>query len=187
MTQATDLFLSHNWGEDESGRDNHYRVSLINKELKELGYTTWLDEEHITGGIADDMSQGIEQTKGVIVFVTQRYNEKVTGKDTGDNCQLEFNYASRRKTRSKIVAVVMEECMLDTIKWTGVVGMHLGGDIYVDMSGDLDSETYLSEKMKDLENKLRAKGIEPGTLCSYFTFLVLWSKMPKFSFYKISN
>ena len=44
MALDTDVFLSHNWGKDESGRDNHQRVSLINKELKECGYETWFDE-----------------------------------------------------------------------------------------------------------------------------------------------
>ena len=38
MAAGTDVFLSHNWGKDGSGRDNHYRLSLINKGLKELDY-----------------------------------------------------------------------------------------------------------------------------------------------------
>ena len=58
MAVETDIFLFHNWGKDESGRDNHYGVSLINKELKDLGYQTWFDEERMAGGIAHKMSQG---------------------------------------------------------------------------------------------------------------------------------
>ena len=45
MTNSTDVFLSHNWGTDEEGRDNHERVALINEALNKLGYCTWFDEE----------------------------------------------------------------------------------------------------------------------------------------------
>lgn len=46
---VTDVFLSHNWGEDIHGRDNHERVKKINKLLKDRGYKTWCDEEKMTG------------------------------------------------------------------------------------------------------------------------------------------
>ena len=38
MTDHTDVFLSHNWGNDEYDRDNHQHVSLIDEELKARGY-----------------------------------------------------------------------------------------------------------------------------------------------------
>ena len=47
MEPGTDVFLSHNCRKDESGRDNHERVSLINKWLKKLGYETWFDKEKL--------------------------------------------------------------------------------------------------------------------------------------------
>ena len=172
MASRTDLFLSHNWGKDESGRDNHQRVSLINKELKERGYLTWFDEEKMTGGIVDKMSKGIEETKVVIVFITKRYLKKVNGEHAGDNCKLEFNYASRQKTSSKMVAVVMEESMRNSNTWTGSVGMHLGGELYVDMSGNLENRNYLSKQMEVLQKELQSKGIQslPGIFCFCFTF-----------------
>ena len=34
VSLATDVFLSHNWGQDELGRDNHERVGVINKALQ---------------------------------------------------------------------------------------------------------------------------------------------------------
>ena len=167
-----DVFLSYNWGEDESGRDNKYRVSLVNMKLKELGYKTWVDTERVSGGITQKMSQGIEQSKSVIVFITRKYHEKVNGEDAGDNCQLEFNYASRKKTRTKMVAVVMDKCMCDAKSWTGQVGIHLGGEKYVDLTGNLEDRTYLSNQIKVLQNELESKGVIqlPGNLCSYFTF-----------------
>lgn len=80
-----------------------------------------------------------------------------------------------------MVAVVMEECMGNTYIWTGLVGMHLGGggEMFVDMSGDLNDRYYLSKKMKLLQNELQSKGIQPtpGILCSFFFFSVLlWGK-----------
>ena len=172
MALDTDVFLSHNWGKDESGRDNHQRVSLINKELKECGYETWFDEEKMVGNIVKQMCRGIDKTKGIIVFITQRYLEKVNSEDASDNCKLEFNYASRRKTSSKMVAVVMEKSMHDTKKWTGSVGMHLGGEMYVDMSGDLENKTYLKQQLKLVQKQLQSKGIQPssGILYSHFIF-----------------
>lgn len=169
---ADEVFLSYNWGKDESGRNNNHRVSLINRKLKELGYKTWFDVDRVWGGIAEKMSNGIEKTKGVIVFITRRYHEKVNGKDAGDSCQLEFNYASRNKTRSKMIPVVLDKCMCDPKRWTGQVGMHLGGEKYVDMTGDLKDRNYLSNRIKVLENELKLKEIVqlPGNLCSYFTF-----------------
>ena len=168
MAPDTDIFLSHNWGEDESGRDNHERVSLINKELQNMGYQTWFDAEQMRGSLVEKMSQGIEQSKGVIVFITRRYHEKVNGINASDNCQLEFNYASRKKTRLKMVAVVMDSCMVDTNSWTGSIGMHLGGEIYVEMSGDLNNKSYLRKQMKILQNELQSKGIKlnPGMIIS---------------------
>lgn len=172
MALGTDVFLSHNWGLDESGRNNHYRVSLINKALKAHGYQTWFDEDCITGDIVEKMSTGIEQAKCFIVFITRKYHDKVNGIYASDNCQLEFKYASRIKTKSKMVVVVMDKCMLNPYNWTGSIGMHLGGEMYVDMSGDLGNTVYLSQQIKLLEKELMFKGIRTlsGIFCFHFTF-----------------
>ena len=179
---ADEVFLSYNWGKDESGRNNNHRVSLINRKLKELGYKTWFDVDRVWGGIAEKMSNGIEKTKGVIVFITRRYHEKVNGKDAGDSCQLEFNYASRNKTRSKMIPVVLDKCMCDPKRWTGQVGMHLGGEKYVDMTGDVEDRSYLSEQIKVLQNELQSKGIckLPGNLYSCFIFQCYGAENYKF-------
>lgn len=164
MAPGSHVLLSHNWGKDDSGRDNHYRVSLINKELKKIGYQTWFDADRMTGDIVKQMSQGIEQTKGVLVFITRRYLEKVIDEDSSDNCKLEFEYATRNKTSSKMIAVIMEKSMSNSREWTGSVGMHLGGKIYVDMTGDLADEAYLSKQMKILQREIQSIGIQllPG-------------------------
>lgn len=160
MANVTDVFLSHNWGKDELGRNNHNRVALINKKLKKVGYDTWFDEERMTGDIDKKMSQGIEKAKGVIVFITKRYHEKVQGDKANDNCKLEFSHATRQKNQN-MLPVVMEPGMCDTGKWTGPVGMHLGGRMFIDMSGDLKDKHYLNKKMKRMQKELRCMGIQP--------------------------
>ena len=172
MESRTDVFLSHNWGKDESGRDNHQRVAIINKKLKLRGYRTWFDEEKMSGNIDKKMAEGIAQTGGVIIFLTLKYDEKVNGKNAGDNCKKEYMYALRKKTRSSVVAVAMEKCMRDTSTWNVLVDFHLGGEMYVDMSGEFENKTYLSQQRNVLVKELQSKGIYPhqGVLYSYCTF-----------------
>ena len=171
MAARTDVFLSHDWGKDEYGRDNHQRVSLINDELKARGYKTWFDEEKLAGNIDMEMAQGIEQTEGVIAFITRRYYEKVNGENARDNCQKEFQYASEIKTRAKIVPVVMEESMRDATPWKGLVGINIGREMYVDMSGDIENKAYLNQKMELLLRQLQSKGIQPVQGIFFFSLL----------------
>ena len=158
---ATDVFLSHNWGTDELGRNNHRRVSIINEELKRIGYQTWFDEDRLRGEIDKRMAKGIERTKCVIVFMTQKYYDKVNGEIPDDNCLLEFNHAKRTKKSDKMLAVVMEPCMTKPKEWKGQVGMHLGGKMYIDMTGNVESKTYLGKQMGNLKKELWDMGIKP--------------------------
>ena len=179
-----DVFLSHNWGKDSI---NHKRVSVINKKLVELGYKTWFDDDNMWGCTDQKMAEGIEDSKGVIVFLTYAYQEKVNGPNPNDNCKREFLYASDRKTISKMVPVVMETCMLDTKSRRGLIGFNLCREIYVDISGDLEDEHYLTQQMELLKRELQFKGIHPGQgmLCSNFFFQYYDSKKLQFLVYKI--
>ena len=47
-----DAFLSHNWGRDAQGRDNHARVAKISKALQRRGISTWFDDQ---GDMQGDM------------------------------------------------------------------------------------------------------------------------------------
>ena len=53
-------FLSHNWGTDESGRDNHARVIKVGQRLKEAGFNPWIDEEYMRGDVNKTMAEAIE-------------------------------------------------------------------------------------------------------------------------------
>ena len=126
-----------------------------------MGYKTWFDEDRLRGDIDKQMAKGIEQTKCVIVFITQKYYDKVNGEIPDDNCNLEFSHAKRIRKSNKMIAVVMEPCMTEAKEWKGQVGMHLGGRMYIDMTENVKNKTYLRKQLEKLQNELSAMGIKP--------------------------
>ena len=134
-----DVFLSHDWGTDEQGRSNHERVAQVNAALKRAGLVTWFDEERMRGDIVKQMTDGIDRSSVVLVFVTRNYIRKVAGEGpngANDNCKAEFDYACNRKGVERMVAVVMETDCTDSRQWRGAVGMRLAGTLYHNLSGD---------------------------------------------------
>ena len=87
-------FLSHDWGTDALGRSNHARVVAIKRRLaEECGLDCWLDEEEMEGDINQAMTDGIDGSATVVVFITERYVMKVAGKGPNgddDNCKKEL-------------------------------------------------------------------------------------------------
>ena len=68
-----DAFLSHNWGKDESGRDNHARVLQLAEILIQKGLKIWIDATNMEGkDIENDMTEGIDSSRFVVVFATQK-------------------------------------------------------------------------------------------------------------------
>ena len=114
----TDVFLTHDWGTDELGRNNHERVSAVNDALKQLGYKTWFDSDRMTGDIVDTLCDGIDNTRLVLVFVTQKYAKEVQSGQDNDTKKLEFKYAMRRKGATKMIPIIMEERMKNSGKYT---------------------------------------------------------------------
>jgi len=136
---GTQIFLTHDWADDELGRSNHARVKHVYLRLKAMGITAWFDEEEMRGDINGKMAEGIDNAKTVGVFVTKRYIDKASGKgDAGanDNCKFEFDYALRQKGVESIIVLVMEPRCLNPAAWTGTVGGKLGGLLYIDLSKD---------------------------------------------------
>jgi hypothetical protein len=126
------------------GRFNHDRVALINKALKEMGFITWFDSDRMTGDIVDQMVTGSNNASVVIVFITQRYMNKVNGSDANDNCRKEFKYATQTKSSTKMIPVVMEPRMKDIRgNWTDLMKMELGSILYIDFSNDNDLQATI--------------------------------------------
>ena len=132
-TSKHPAFLTHDWGVD---RSNHKRVVRVAKNLQQRGLPVWIDETEMAGHIMQKISDGIESSDVIVVFITRCYLDKVGGSDVSDNCKLEFNYASRKS--KPMIPVVMEEQVRDNHAWNGPVGIFLGGHLYVKMWDDED-------------------------------------------------
>jgi chemotaxis protein histidine kinase CheA len=151
VDKITHVFLTHNWSDDEDGRNNHSRVSRINKALQRRGFITWFDEEKIDGQIRHEMTEGIKQTHCVVVCITKVYQDKINSGNRADNCYFEFDYASRVRS-NHMVPVVMEKCMLSHSAWDHRLDSELGGTLFVDMSKD--DEAIFERKCDELATRL---------------------------------
>jgi hypothetical protein len=134
-----DVFISHTWDTDDDGRDNHARAKRLNTGLQSVGLNTWFDEDQMQGNIMNRMSQGISGSAVVLICVTRRYMEKVS-QEAGNNCKLEFEFATQRRTDAFMVPVVMENSMTDTSKWNGSLGLVLGRHLYHRLTIDTNNE-----------------------------------------------
>ena len=86
---AFSAFLTHDWGTDEKGRDNHARVAAVHTALTAAGLRCWFDEEQMQGDINKQMTKGIDGSAVVVAFITSRYVNKVNGEGNNganDNC-----------------------------------------------------------------------------------------------------
>ena len=156
VSERFHVFMSHNWGKDSK---NHENVQIINEELRNAGYCTWFDTDpgRMQGNVHAAMADGIENSRMALIFVTKEYQEKVNGRaprGTTDNCYMEFHHCVRKLTQEKMICVIMDKEMLGDQKWDGVLGITMGGRIYVDMSGDLTCSQYLADKVKELRKNM---------------------------------
>mmetsp|Transcript_16025 Transcript_16025/g.18121 ORF Transcript_16025/g.18121 Transcript_16025/m.18121 type:complete len:383 (+) Transcript_16025:136-1284(+) len=143
-----DAFLAHEWGNGPN-YENHHRVASINAALKQKGVLTWFDDDRMHGNISEAMTRGIDKSKKVVVFITERYMNRL--REAGTNCAMEFNYACTQKRLNDIIPVVLEKSMTNPNKWKGSLGLRLGASLYIDMSTE----------------SLRQKNI--GKLCSFIS------------------
>jgi uncharacterized protein YjbI with pentapeptide repeats len=132
-------FLSHDWGMDEDGRDNHARVARVAAALRPLGVVAWLDEQEMRGDVNSKMAEGIDGSSTFVVFITKNYLYKVTGRGINgenDNCKFEFDFALRKKGVERIITCVMERRCLKAGDWPGVINGKLCCRLYIDLSRD---------------------------------------------------
>ena len=141
QTVEFDCFLSHAWGRDDEGRDNHARVAQVNRALKAAGLVTWFDEERMAGNLTSQMTHGIDHSVVFVAFVTQSYITKAAGEGANgrdDNVFAEFDYGCRRKGVDKTLACLMEFSRSNAREWHGPVGFRLGGNLYHNLAADGD-------------------------------------------------
>lgn len=141
------IFLSHAWGQDEEGRDNHQRVIQLANKLKSHGYTVWIDQEQIYGNIDKSIIEGIKNCDIVVFCLTDKYinkiNNAVYNNIPSDNCYKEWSYTLFLK--KKIIPVVMETSVRNNfLKDHGVVQMYLSNILYIDFSQSFDGRTFMN-------------------------------------------
>lgn len=154
---AKDVFLSHNWGKDNEGRDNHGRVVKMAKYLEDQGIKCWIDEKEMSGDINRAMDNGINFSRTFIACVTEDYMRKIDGQgpnEEQDNCLKEFKYATTSKTPARMLAVVMEKSSCSTSDWFGPLEATLGSSLYCGLTSDDNFEESMDKIVVELKKRL---------------------------------
>jgi competence CoiA-like predicted nuclease len=150
---ATHAFLTHNWGSQSDNFENHRRVAKIYRILeKNYNMKMWFDEIKLNGDIRREITQGIKNTRCMIVFLTKEYDRKISGESEGIYCQLEFNQGFQKFYRDgKLIPIVMEEEMLNTANWSDDLRGVFEGKFFFNFSQMYTmSEEDFSKKCKEL-------------------------------------
>ncbi len=153
--KQTHVFLTHTWREDEKGRNNHDRVGLVNEALKKRGLVTWFDSERMSGTVRQAMTDALNATCCVLVFITKKYEDKVNSKNEADNCYFEFNVAAHNRNLVNVrIPIVMEECMVNQERWQngGRLMAEVGHQLFFDLSSD--SEELLEKQYDKLVERV---------------------------------
>ena len=163
-----DIFISHAWGNDQLGRDNHKRCKLIADNLLSKGYSVWFDSYDLYGNIDSTIMNGINNCKVVIICLTKKYcdkiNNSVINQLPNDNCYKEWNYSLFKQ--KIIIPVLMEPSMHEIyLKNDGIIPMYLNSLMYVDFTENLvDDITILYKTLKshgvyNLEERVFYNGV----------------------------
>ena len=107
------------------------------------------------GNILEHMCDGIIRSSLALIFITQSYHDKVSSHNAYDNCKKEFEFIERQKTSDYMIPIVMEMCMLNPRSWSGMVGMILGGHLYVDMCTDDNIDVKVNLLCESIKKKVR--------------------------------
>lgn len=138
-----DIFISHAWGNDTLGRDNHVRCKLLADKLIQKGYSVWFDTYDLYGNIDFTIMNGINNCKIVLLCLTKKYCDKINNcainQITNDNCYKEWNYSLFKQ--KIIIPILMEPCMIDIfLNNSGIIQMYLNSLLYMDLSSNLEDD-----------------------------------------------
>ena len=140
-----EIFISHAWGYDELGRDNHIRSKEIADMLLKKNYGVWFDDYDMYGNIDNAIMKGINNSKIVIICLTKKYCEKVNNAINNnflnDNCYKEWNYCLFKQ--KIIIPIIMEPCMKNVYFQDGIIQMYLHNTLFVDCSKYIDENQII--------------------------------------------
>eukprot|EP00047_Mylnosiga_fluctuans_P011525 m.269235 g.269235 ORF g.269235 m.269235 type:complete len:254 (+) comp36764_c0_seq1:3-764(+) len=126
--QRYHAFLSHAWGPDAHGRDNHGTVVAISEALERRGFAIWVDKTCMHGEIHNDMADGVRDSAAIVCCITGAWLDKVGSRDIAQNCRSEYYLALQSKSHA-LLAVPMETDTLDPKQWPVISGS-LGTRLY---------------------------------------------------------
>ena len=149
------LFAGHAWGKDGA---NHSHVRKMVQKLTSIGFKVWFDDEKLSGDIAKQISQGLDDALVYMAFVNKDYVEKIeVGSDRGgvDWFYYEFNAAlfashGRRNT----IVIVCEPALLDEKTWLGQVRKALTSLLFIDYSNESKLQIAAEQVKKQLLEKV---------------------------------
>lgn len=118
----------------------------------------------MNGDINHAMTDGIDRSVVVLIFVTRNYLNKVAANGPhglSDNCLAEFNYALSRRGVARLIPVVLEPSCLQTATWQGPVGLRLCSQLYIDLSMDAHHPAFAAGA-RALVAEVQERGAQPS-------------------------
>tara|TARA_Y100000816_G_C26046116_1_gene548203 strand:- start:54 stop:710 length:657 start_codon:yes stop_codon:yes gene_type:complete len=147
-----DIFISHAWGDDSNGRNNHTRSKEIADLLISKGYSVWFDSYDMCGNIDSSIMNGINNCGIFIICISEKYFAKInTAINTfkvNDNCFKEWNYAMfKQKT---IIPIIMDNKSINCYNnEDGIIQMYLSSAMYINFSENfIDDKNLLFKTLK---------------------------------------
>eukprot|EP01038_Epipyxis_sp_PR26KG_P012742 gene12742-17083_t len=147
LASVRDCYLSHEWGVDAHGRLIFDRVFRINQALRARGLYTWFNETQLGNDFIGKMTEGIDKSRTMVVFLTRGYMSNVSNYTT-DNCHTEFSYEIAKKHPDLMIPVIFEEQLLNKSLWFGPVKIALGDASYIDFVSDDNFDGKIDELYK---------------------------------------
>lgn len=143
-----DALLTHTWGSDGA---NHEVVFIVNTRLATMGKKTWFDNEPVSD--ITQLDQAVEQARKVLVFVTQDYIDELMEEEGRGVCKEIFTAACRLRGAENLIAVVLEEELLDTDTWTGPLLLELGDSSLIDFTTPAKRQENFEELMNRISSR----------------------------------
>mmetsp|Transcript_20552 Transcript_20552/g.55349 ORF Transcript_20552/g.55349 Transcript_20552/m.55349 type:complete len:646 (+) Transcript_20552:276-2213(+) len=145
-----DVYVAHSWGQ---GNVTHKRVEQVVQHLRGHGLRVWFDETRIESDVYDEVTEGIDQARIVLVCISQQFVAKMRQDEDSIN-KLQVNYARGRKRQDRFLPAIMEARMRDRSRWAGPVAELLGDTPAVDLA---DGRMPTDQALQQVETLIRAQ------------------------------
>lgn len=124
--------LSYNW-------DHQELVKKVAAGLKKRGVPVWMDiEGGVSGDINSSMAEGVDGSKAICCFMTQKYQDS-------KNCKRELTYAD---TQDRDIIPIMVQA--SPWKQTGWLGIVTAGLLYLNFRDESNLETKIDSLAKEI-------------------------------------